>query len=77
MQIPRGHVWLQGDNLDNSTDCRDYGPIPYALVSGRVVMKVSLVLFNLPHSPVLNPPSLQLPGVAFDANDAVPAQGRR
>ncbi|KAJ2786110.1 hypothetical protein H4R18_000142 [Coemansia javaensis] len=37
VQIPRGHVWLQGDNYSNSTDSRAYGPIPLALVRGRVL----------------------------------------
>jgi signal peptidase I len=39
-QVPRGHVWLQGDNLHNSTDSRHYGPVPYALLRGRVFAKV-------------------------------------
>eukprot|EP00292_Cryptomonas_paramecium_P019133 CAMPEP_0113714122 /NCGR_PEP_ID=MMETSP0038_2-20120614/32413_1 /TAXON_ID=2898 /ORGANISM="Cryptomonas paramecium" /LENGTH=111 /DNA_ID=CAMNT_0000641007 /DNA_START=192 /DNA_END=524 /DNA_ORIENTATION=- /assembly_acc=CAM_ASM_000170 len=38
--VPRGHVWLQGDNLANSTDSRIYGPIPLALVRGKVFYKI-------------------------------------
>ncbi|XP_062917698.1 mitochondrial inner membrane protease subunit 1 isoform X1 [Mobula hypostoma] len=38
--VPRGHVWLEGDNLQNSTDSRNYGPIPYALIKGRVCLKI-------------------------------------
>ena len=39
-QVPQGHVWLQGDNVHNSTDSRHYGPVPLALQRGRVVCKV-------------------------------------
>ena len=40
VQVPQGHVWLQGDNPLNSTDSRHYGPVPYALLRGRVFLKV-------------------------------------
>ena len=39
-QVPKGHVWLEGDNATNSTDSRCYGPVPAALIRGRVVWKV-------------------------------------
>ncbi|XP_059211986.1 mitochondrial inner membrane protease subunit 1 [Centropristis striata] len=38
--VPKGHVWLEGDNLRNSTDSRNYGPVPYALIRGRVCLKL-------------------------------------
>mmetsp|Transcript_34836 Transcript_34836/g.98766 ORF Transcript_34836/g.98766 Transcript_34836/m.98766 type:complete len:192 (+) Transcript_34836:260-835(+) len=38
--VPAGHVWLQGDNLNNSRDSRLYGPVPMALVKGRVVYQL-------------------------------------
>ena len=38
--VPPGHVWLQGDNPLNSTDSRTYGPVPAALVRGRVFCRV-------------------------------------
>ncbi|XP_076144177.1 mitochondrial inner membrane protease subunit 1 [Alosa pseudoharengus] len=38
--VPKGHVWLEGDNLRNSTDSRSYGPVPYALIRGRVCLKL-------------------------------------
>jgi len=41
-QVPRGHVWLEGDNLENSSDSRAYGPVPYGLLRSRVLYKVNL-----------------------------------
>ncbi|XP_010638716.1 mitochondrial inner membrane protease subunit 1 isoform X2 [Fukomys damarensis] len=39
-KVPTGHVWLEGDNLQNSTDSRFYGPIPYGLIRGRIFFKI-------------------------------------
>jgi len=33
-------VWLQGDNLADSTDSRYYGPVPMALIQGVVFARV-------------------------------------
>lgn len=38
--VPRGYVWLAGDNASNSTDSRDYGPVPLGLVKGKIVARV-------------------------------------
>ncbi|KAI5630756.1 peptidase s24-like domain-containing protein [Phthorimaea operculella] len=38
--VPRGHVWLEGDNSSNSADSRVYGPVPIALIRSRVVCRV-------------------------------------
>lgn len=38
--VPRGHVWLEGDNAANSLDSRQYGPIPLGLVRSRAVGRV-------------------------------------
>eukprot|EP00911_Craspedida_sp_UC1_P003009 UC1_evm2s2196 len=37
--VPRNHVWLQGDNVRNSTDSRTYGAVPVPLLKSRVVFK--------------------------------------
>nr|CAB3256091.1 mitochondrial inner membrane protease subunit 1-like [Phallusia mammillata] len=38
--VPRGHVWLEGDNKSSSRDSRHFGPVPLALVHGRVFAKI-------------------------------------
>ncbi|XP_059616679.1 mitochondrial inner membrane protease subunit 1 [Phlebotomus argentipes] len=40
IRIPRGHVWLEGDNKDNSADSRYYGAVPQGLINSRAVAKV-------------------------------------
>jgi signal peptidase I len=37
--IPAGHIFLVGDNRDNSRDCRHLGPVPVDQVFGRVVAR--------------------------------------
>ncbi|KAF2863072.1 LexA/Signal peptidase, partial [Piedraia hortae CBS 480.64] len=37
LQVPEGHCWVTGDNLTWSRDSRMYGPLPLALITGRVV----------------------------------------
>lgn len=41
--IPKGHIWLSGDNAKMSRDSRTYGPVSLALVRGRLVARVSWV----------------------------------
>ena len=36
-QVPRGHVWVEGDNWRKSRDSNYYGPISRSLISGRAV----------------------------------------
>lgn len=38
--ISPGHVWLQGDNLSNSTDSRLFGQVPLELIKGRVSHRI-------------------------------------
>ncbi|EEB88297.1 hypothetical protein MPER_13940 [Moniliophthora perniciosa FA553] len=42
--VPRGHIWISGDNAVYSRDSRDYGPVPMALIQGRVYARVSFIL---------------------------------
>ena len=54
LQIPAGHVWLQGDNTRNSNDSRHYGPVPMALLQSKVVCRVrALSLYPLQSQPGL------------------------
>ncbi|KAA8901689.1 peptidase S24/S26A/S26B/S26C [Sphaerosporella brunnea] len=39
LQVPRGHMWVTGDNLPHSVDSRRYGPIPLAMVNGKILAK--------------------------------------
>ncbi|EKG20479.1 Peptidase S26A signal peptidase I [Macrophomina phaseolina MS6] len=40
VQVPEGHCWVAGDNQRHSRDSRLYGPVPLALVRGKVVARV-------------------------------------
>ncbi|KAH7380318.1 peptidase S24/S26A/S26B/S26C [Phaeosphaeria sp. MPI-PUGE-AT-0046c] len=37
IQVPEGHCWVAGDNLDWSRDSRLFGPLPLGLVKGKVL----------------------------------------
>lgn len=41
IQLPEGHCWVVGDNLAWSRDSRMFGPLPLALVTGKVIAKCS------------------------------------
>ncbi|BFG28923.1 hypothetical protein CerSpe_151970 [Prunus speciosa] len=38
--VPKGHVWIQGDNIYSSFDSRTYGAVPYGLIQGKVFCRV-------------------------------------
>ncbi|HWG74270.1 MAG TPA: signal peptidase I [Acidimicrobiales bacterium] len=38
--VPRGFVWVMGDNRDNSEDSRYFGAIPVSSIVGRAVWRV-------------------------------------
>jgi len=40
IQVPQGHCWLVGDNLPYSRDSRLFGPVPMALIKGKIIAKV-------------------------------------
>lgn len=40
VQVPEGHCWVAGDNQAHSRDSRLHGPVPLALVRGKVVARV-------------------------------------
>lgn len=44
--VPEGHVWLGGDNLRESLDSRVWGPVPWGMVRGKVVARVSKVAIH-------------------------------
>jgi len=38
--VPKGHVWISGDNAAMSRDSREYGPVSTALVEGKLYARV-------------------------------------
>lgn len=42
VKIPKGHVWIMGDNAEASRDSRTYGPAPIGLIQGKLRARVRL-----------------------------------
>ncbi len=40
VQVPKGYVWVEGDNAVLSLDSREYGPVPISLIQGSLIGKV-------------------------------------
>lgn len=41
IQVPKGHCYVVGDNLEHSRDSRMFGPLPMALIKGKVICSLS------------------------------------
>lgn len=48
VQVPEGHCWVAGDNLEWSRDSRHFGPLPLALIKGRALFKITTSSWLLP-----------------------------
>ena len=40
VRVPRGHLWIEGDNALNSNDSNAFGPVAQGLVQARVAAKL-------------------------------------
>ncbi|CAN1845286.1 Mitochondrial inner membrane protease subunit 1 [Linum perenne] len=47
LQVPKGHVWIQGDNVYASADSRYFGPVPYGLIQGRAFLRVTISILSI------------------------------
>lgn len=48
--VPRGHIWISGDNAAMSRDSRTYGPVSVGLITGKIYARVSGSLLGSPFS---------------------------
>ncbi|KAG5113431.1 hypothetical protein AAZX31_13G173500 [Glycine max] len=39
--VPKGAVWVEGDNKYNSNDSRKFGPVPYDLIDGKMFWRIT------------------------------------
>lgn len=66
--IPKGHVWLAGDNAEASRDSRTYGPVSMSLIKGKLVARVS----NSTYSRVFRIYSDPVVGLALQRRHNIP-----
>ncbi|TYK13270.1 mitochondrial inner membrane protease subunit 1-like [Cucumis melo var. makuwa] len=38
--VPKGHVWIEGDNIYDSRDSRNFGAVPYGLLQGKIFWRI-------------------------------------
>ncbi|KAJ7706476.1 signal peptidase I family protein [Mycena rosella] len=50
--VPKGHIWIMGDNADYSRDSRSYGPVSMGLIRGYLYARIwplkDLTIFRNP-----------------------------
>lgn len=44
IKVPKGHVWVEGDNATQSVDSRQIGAVPASLVLGRAFCIVRVLV---------------------------------
>jgi mitochondrial inner membrane protease subunit 1 len=44
--IPKGHVWISGDNAAWSRDSRMYGPVSMSLIEGKLLARVRCMMIS-------------------------------
>jgi inner membrane protease subunit 1 len=40
VEVPKGHIWVMGDNAPYSRDSRHYGPVSMGLIRGKLYARV-------------------------------------
>jgi len=38
--VPKGHVFIMGDNRDKSSDSREFGPVKLERIEGKVILRL-------------------------------------
>lgn len=45
--VPKGHIWVMGDNAAYSRDSRQYGPVSMGLIQGKLYARVTPTFLDL------------------------------